>query len=651
MLWRAVRSTDDRMTSGANASLRVCLAFIAACSTIAVAESMSGATVDACSSVDGAAVAKLFGPTSTPANTVVDGVAACRMTVNDTMTLVGIDTRGGTPEFNRRRDGYSPGSTQAIHGYVDGAFFGWGINGSLDFVARRGAETTIFSLTGASTQLGFDSADPKASSPSGDVSGSVVGSGLWVLTTHLFANNAGTAARATTDDFQGLWRTTDITPCAPSGNIGVRVSRFANQHGSLTATKIAGDACLANGSIDFQGSTDGHHGSGLAFGDLGLGSQAQGTTYQFNVASPTLVRLTGAAGTLRYTRDYERLSWPSLNGSSPTTSTLLGIPSPSDALTAKNVALTGLLSTLLFLIVVFPTMLFNSTLEANLDHYRVLLARLRKRLPTRLPKPLQALGARSNIWQTPRGIAVYLLVAGLLFSLMQPGWGPNLATIITFVGFLGALLATSTLGVIATRVYLSFRYKQGGGKPRIEPSTLGIAAVCVAASRIVGFVPGYLYGVFVSWETQHQRDDFDRGRIVAFSSSLTLSAAIVAWLLVPACRDFGGDAGSLKMIPLSIVSGVFVGAVHALTIGLLPLHFLPGKVLRDHSPRTWLVLWASGGFLFVLVLLRPGLVSGETRSIVGTSILATVLSALAVAYWAYHRSRVTTPRSPQPARP
>lgn len=589
----------------------------------------------ACSIVDAPTVGRLFGPAGAPLDTIVGGQPACRVTANGTLTLDVIDTRGGSDEFTRQLATHPSGSAQAISGYVDGAFFGWGVNGALDFVARRGDQTTTLRLTGTDTRSNFDANDPQASAPGGDLSGSQVGSSMWVLMTDVFSRDTSIGVPATVDDLSGLWRTADITPCAPQGQLGVRVSRFTDDGGALRSAKVAGDSCLANASTDFEGSTTGGRGTGQSFGGLGTSIPGAGTPYELTVASPTSVSLTGQAGTLRYTLEYERLSWPGLSplGNS---SSLLGIPSPSEALTVKNVALTGVLSVLLLLMVVLPTTLFNSALEANLDHYRLLVARIRARLRARVP----GADGRVSFWRRPRGMAIYIVSAGLLFSLMQPGWGPNSATLVSFIGFVGAVVVTSVFGMIATRTYLSFRYKQGTGHTLVEPFTLGIAALFVLASRLVGFLPGYMYGVLVGWESTHGRDEYDRGRIVAFGSAIAFIAAVVAWLLIPVCRTLGAPRpNAVESMPLSIVGGVFVSCTEALTIGLIPLHFLPGKLLRNHNRRLWMAMWGGGGFLFVLVLLRPGVVSGASRNVWGTCLLALVSSVLAVIFWLTQRNR------------
>lgn len=562
-------------------------------------------------------------------------------------------------DYNALRATFDRNQRQDVDGYVDGAFFGWGNDDTLQFAAVRGDQAIVARLAGETST--FDARDPKANAPNGDVAGSEAGTDLWAIVTDVF-ERSGTAVRPTTQDLSGLWRTSDITPCAPANSVDVRVSRIHQSGRSVRATKVLGDTCLENNQTDFDGTLDNGRGAGLSYG---TGPSADGVAYELRVISPVVFELTGQRGTLRYTIAYQRLSWPGL-ASQPKSSSLLGIPSPSDALTAKNVALTALLSLVLFVFVVIPSTLFDNTLQANLAHYRILVKKWRRRLSRRRLSsksldPAASTNAPPAKPQTPSaalrtrrmGIALYLIGAAMLFSIMQPGWGPNMATVVTFVGFISSLIVTSLTSVIATRTYLSFRYKQGAGVPTFEPATLGLAAFCVAASRFVGFVPGYLYGVVVDWEPEHRRDDFDRGRIAGFTVILTGVTAIVSWLAIPALRSFGGtDPSSLKTIPLATVSGVFVGAVNSLAIGMMPVEFFPGKILKRHNRVTWMLGWGFGAFMFVLVLLRPGLVSGSSQSVVGTLVLAALFGGGAVGFWAFHtkrlRRRATVLASPAP---
>ena len=313
-----------------------------------------------------------MGPTSSPVDATVDGEAACRLEIGDLTLEVIADYDGAG--FNELRAGYPSQSRQPIDDYVDGAFFGWGTDGSLALIATRGDKVIALRVAGRADT--FDSVDPAASAPDGDISGSEMGSDLWILATDVFQRTADVES-PTLDDLSGLWRTSDVTPCPPARTVGVRVSRFVAGDGSLRATKVAGDSCLDTGQVDFDGTINGNRGAGLAFGNQA--AAASGTAYELTVVSPVVLRLTGQAGTLRYTLEYQRLSWPGLT-STTGGSSLLGIPSPTEALTAKNVALTGVLSVVLFALVVFPSTLFDSTLQANLVHYRARIARLKAKV-------------------------------------------------------------------------------------------------------------------------------------------------------------------------------------------------------------------------------------------------------------------------------
>ncbi len=404
--------------------------------------------------------------------------------------------------------------------------------------------------------------------------------------------------------------------------------------GGIRGVKRTGDSCLDDGAVDLEGAVAAGAGSGRAFGRFGDTVGRAGQPYDLTVVSPTLIRLSGRAGTLQYTREYTRLSWPGLApASEPHTSSLLGIPTPTQTLTKKNVLLSGLLAVLLFAMVAFPTTVFNSTLDANLDHYRALLARVPRRRRERADDAVRP------IWHQPRGIALYLVMSGLLYSVMQPQWGFNVATIITFLGFTGAFVLTGQFAVWSTRSYLARQYHDASGHTLVEISTLVIAAVCVLGSRAVGFVPGYLYGVFLVWEPNHRLEETDLPHIALVGGCFALVVTIVSWLLIPVMKGFSGDAGSISSVPLAIDSGVFVTSVEALTIGMIPLRFLPGAMLRENFHKSWILLWCAGGFLFTLVLLRPGLVSGQSRNVVGTVVLAACVSAAAFAFWLFHRVR------------
>lgn len=599
---------------------------VAACVPLLPAP-LAAATTAPCDLVDRAEASTSFGPAG-PAEER-DGArgAECVIAFSGGLELTAREASTGESAYASYRSAFTASHREDLDDYVDDAFFGWG-EGELTIVARRGDRVVTLELSGTDASRDFDGDDPLANAPDGRPSGSEPGSALWMLMTAAFARDTD-VAEASIDDLSGLWRTADITPCAPRTDVPIRIVELTASDDTLRSVKRSGDACLDDGEFDFVSEVIDQLGSAELFGQVAGIGDAAAAEYELEIVSPTVIELTGQADNLRYARTYTRLSWPGLASDEPRDSALLGIPTPSEAITAKNVFLATLLAVVLFAIVVFPSAVFNSTLEANLDRYRHAVDRVRSRWSRAEPRA----------WRIQwRGVAGYVCIAALLYGLMQPGWGLNWATIVTSAGFVGAVAITTLVAVLAQRTYLAIRYQEGAGHPRTEFSTLLIAAVCVVASLIAGFVPGYLYGVVATYESVRRPDDFDRARIALFASCVTLALALVSWILLPTLLDVaGGDTDTVRAIPAAIAGGVFTTGVELLTIGLIPITFLPGAALRRHSRRAWLALWSSGGFLFTLVLLRPGLLSGESRNVVATLVLAAVFSGITFAFWWWSR--------------
>jgi hypothetical protein len=614
------------IATGSRAVLRIMFIAVVVAPALVSSEPAAGAA-SPCDLVDRTDASRSFGAAS-PAEER-DGArgSECVIEFSGGLALTAHEEATGDTGFTSYRAGYSASHREDLDDYVDGAFFGWG-EGALTIVARRGDRVVTLDLAGADPSRDFDGSNPLGGTADDRPSGSEAGSALWMLMTSVFASDSD-VEQATIDELDGLWRTADITPCAPRTDVAVRIIDLTATGDTIRGTKLSGDTCLDDNELDFEGAVSGRIGTGALFGEVAGSDAATAVDYEFEIVSATVIELTGQAGQLRYARTYTRLSWPGLASGESEGSALLGIPTPSEAITAKNVFLATVLALVLFAIVIFPSMLFNSTLEANLDRYRQAVDKVRSRWSRE----------RSGAWRSEwRGVAAYVGIASVLYSAMQPGWGFNWATSVTTAGFVGALAISSSVAVLAQRAYLAIRYQQGAGHPRVEFSTLLIAGVCVGASLLAGFVPGYLYGVLATYESVRKPDDFDRARIALFASCVTLTLALVSWLLLPTLLDVAdGATDTVRAIPAAIAGGVFTTSVELLTIALIPMTFLPGAALRRHSRRAWLSLWASGGFLFSLVLLRPGLVSGESRNVVATLALAAVFGAIALGFWSWSR--------------
>ena len=308
-------------------------------------------------------------------------------------------------------------------------------------------------------------------------------------------------------------------------------------------------------------------------------------------------------------------------------STLFGIPTPGEAVTPKNVALAAGLLALLSLLVMFPTTLFNSALETVLhaSHERW----------ERWTRPRS--GGPLPLWSRPGGLGLYLVGSALLYSGLQPGWGFNWPTWVSALAFLITLAFTTAISLGVTVAGLRRRPEGAGGHPVVEFRTLVIAAICVAGSRLIGFVPGYLYGIVARFEADEEPAEVQQAAVIRRSSTIVLVLSVGAWFLVGPLRSLADGHHPLVGLPAAIAAGLFMGGVESLMIGLLPIELLPGATLWKHHRHAWKLLWAAGGFLTALALFRPGLVNAQGRSAWLTLAAAVVYAGGAVAFWALTR--------------
>ncbi len=411
-------------------------------------------------------------------------------------------------------------------------------------------------------------------------------------------------------------------------------------------------------------SDDGKHSTGTWTDSNGVGGTYK---YDFDTALGA-----GAAGAVAATPP---AAAPKPGGAKPVTefsttkgrSGLLAIPNPGKAITLKNVGLAAAVTLALFALIGFPSTLFNSTLEANIDD-------IRRRLPKWMtgrklvegaavgatggaavaaadpdgsePPPPPAAGP--GFWQKPQGFATFVGLAALLYSRMQPEFGANTATVHTFLGFVIGVTVSTMIGVTVSRVYLKKKFN-GGGHLEVEFATLIFAFLCVVVSRLANFVPGYFYGVIALFVASVDPPEEHKGRMTAIGTMVTFVVAVGAWLLMGPIDSLNATGALPSGLLRSLDGGLFGGGVEALAIGLTPIKFLPGATLKKWNSKVWLGFYGAALFLFCLAMLHPGLAHTETKSITVTLVFCGVFMAISVAFWNYYRVKTSTTSTPATA--
>lgn len=314
---------------------------------------------------------------------------------------------------------------------------------------------------------------------------------------------------------------------------------------------------------------------------------------------------------------------------------------------ARSLGLTALLMLLLGL----PSTLFNSTLEANLAEIRrrtgidALLRRLTGPAPDSgrpgAGRRLASLPARAFevVRRSWAGLAVYLVLIAVLHASMNPAFpGPN-ATILLASG-VAAVGVTTALTLALAEWYLRRRLATRG-RPRVILWTLPLAIGSVVLARLSGAQPAYLYGVVGGYAGRHGLDVADEGRMTLRGSLGLLAIGLGAWVLrIPVQPDGALPQGGVATVLDTLLVGVFVSAVEAVVIGLVPLQFLPGHRLRRWSTWRWAVTWAASIVLFAHVILYPvsdAQPDPSPSGLVAFGLTAAAYAAVAVAFWAYFR--------------
>jgi hypothetical protein len=260
---------------------------------------------------------------------------------------------------------------------------------------------------------------------------------------------------------------------------------------------------------------------------------------------------------------------------------------------------------LAFLLIGWPAELFNKTYEENESTIRSWL-KLRP-VPTR--------SDRSSGWLV---VLIFSAVAAALTSVAEPGSAR--AVVVTAVAL---VFAIPTVSLSYGFTIESYARHQTPGKPkavlRIVLPALVLAVGFAAVTHVFHFVPGYVYGLLLTYTVVRRRLTRRQQGLAVVSGVIALAAVGVvawcAWQFGTAPLAAGSDTTvGLRILDTTLGSVAWLSA-ESLIIGLLPIRFLDGaKIWRttwttiDNRERhwpgrlLWLVIFTSvvTGYLVVL---------------------------------------------------
>jgi hypothetical protein len=319
------------------------------------------------------------------------------------------------------------------------------------------------------------------------------------------------------------------------------------------------------------------------------------------------------------------------------------VPDPRQVPTDLGVVLTSVLVTgALVVLMPFPSDLVNRTYARHHDEILGWFGPV-----AGLRRVAQVQGNGLQHWLA---FGAFSILNGALFSLLNPALGLDTVTLATVVGMAGAIFAFTVAWGLASSLYLHRRMEGVGHHLRVVLSALPLAALCVLASRLAHFQPGYLYGLIAAFVFTRPLSRSLAGSSIAVSATFTAALAVAAWFArVPVGPLASGAHPPFAAVAANtFLTAFFVLGIEHLVFRLMPIRFLDGARLRDWSTVAWVALFGIGVLGFLHVLIDPAngyahLANSKRAGLLTTVVLFLGFGLFSVAFWGYFRFR---PRRP-----
>ncbi|MBS1245555.1 MAG: hypothetical protein H6R36_210, partial [Chloroflexi bacterium] len=247
-------------------------------------------------------------------------------------------------------------------------------------------------------------------------------------------------------------------------------------------------------------------------------------------------------------------------------------------------------------------------------------------------------------------LAVFLALTALVASLLDPRFAP---TSTRGVGIFAAMFISLAVSTFAFALAQSSTARTFGvaGVFQVRPGYLLIAAACVVVSRLIGFVPGFLFGlpagfaVLGALEGAKRRD----GMLALVALVVPLAVGAIAWILaIPTDLALRGLAEGQMNATLSSGLTTVVGALQAgfllvffvalwqTFFELFPIAGLNGWTLFTRGRAVWFLAFVITAFLTIHILINPNatiLDAPKNRMLLLIVVMLAIYSAVAVGTW------------------
>jgi hypothetical protein len=245
-------------------------------------------------------------------------------------------------------------------------------------------------------------------------------------------------------------------------------------------------------------------------------------------------------------------------------------------------------------------------------------------------------------------LAVFLALTALIASFLDPRFAPTEAR---GVGIFVGLLVALAVGALTYTLAQSAAARASGvaGAFQIRPGYLLAVAVCVLLSRVIGFMPGFLFGLPAGFavvgaiEGAKRRD----GMRALVALVTPLAVGLLFWLLtIPTDLALRGLSRADNIVSGGLIAVVgaaqaafllvFFVALWQTFFEALPIRGLSGWTLFTRNRVAWFVVFAIAAFLVAYTLVNPNATAlqwVDNRALLVILLALAIYSAAAVGTW------------------
>jgi len=307
------------------------------------------------------------------------------------------------------------------------------------------------------------------------------------------------------------------------------------------------------------------------------------------------------------------------------------------------------LTILVILLFGLTSAVFNSTIDDNRDDIARFFARLGASfafiaVPVgRLDRALKKTGDRTRMAAFGR-VAVVLGLSGLIYGFLSPDFGFNQQSVYLFIALVIGL-GFATYLQEGGSTFMAVRRYRAPSSVRLFGGGILVAIVCVAASRVAGLQPGFVYGFVASSVllTPIALDRRKAANLVVLPSLALLVASILAWMAMgPLHAAVQQNASWTNVLALSVAAAIFVGGLEGVFYSMIPLTFMDGHVVWRWNRAAWVLIFGAATFLFWQLVINQYaayLEAFKQPTILAILLILAVYGTLTTVTWLYFRYR------------